>query len=130
MDTSAPFNIKGSNKIFIVGPCVKKNSKDLFRHWIEREAAKLGDVEEIFVDELPGAYSFPEVKAKGLVPVAATVKFSAPGTASKFIAAHHGKLYDKMTAMDIQRIDERLCIIDILNHCGPPDLLETENMDA
>ena len=114
MVSNAPFTIKGSHKVFVAGPLVKKTGgKDSFRSWLQSEAAKVGEVVEILVDELPAVYLLPLVKSKGFIPVAATVKFSAPGTASKFIAGHHGKLYDKTTALDVQRIDERLSITDI-----------------
>ena len=97
MVSNAPFTIKGSHKVFVAGPLVKKTGgKDSFRSWLQSEAAKVGEVVEILVDELPAdVYLLPLVKSKGFIAVAATVKFSAPGTASKFIAGHHGKFYDK-----------------------------------
>ena len=118
----APLSVKGSQKIFISGPIVKKDvGKEAFRNWIQKEATKLGDIENIVVKELPDEFCFAQVRAHGLTPVVGIVRFTAPGTASKFIAAFHGKLYEKQTCLDVQRIHEKLTIEKILLRCGTPN---------
>merc|ERR1711884_898610 len=55
-------NVKGSKKVMISGPIINSDQRSEYKRYLDNEATKVGEVDEIDIVELPKMFLLPDVR--------------------------------------------------------------------